>query len=98
MAHYISTVGYIEEGRPVFESVSEINGSIVAWDDKVFGSLMSVAQHGNTVFVASCPQDLVGIGRQLPRLGRAMCLFERRFFESHFHQKTKLVGENITDE
>ena len=36
MAHYISTLAYMEERTPVFESISELDGRLIAWDEKVF--------------------------------------------------------------
>jgi hypothetical protein len=86
----------MDEGKPVFESLSELDGKIIAWDEKVFSSLMVVGQHGRLVFVASSPEDLVRIGSQISETGPAMCLIERRFFEAHFNEKTQLKG-NLTD-
>lgn len=92
MAHYISSMAKIENGRPVFESLSELDGKIIAWDEKCFSSLMMVGQQGKVVFVAESPEDLINIGHQVADVGPSMCLIERRFFEANFKQKTTIVG------
>ena len=92
MAHYISSLAFIEDGKPIFESLSELDGKIMAWDEKLFSSLLSVGQHGRHVFVANEPADLRRIGAHLPSVGPSICIMERRFFEAHFHQETHMVG------
>jgi len=97
MAHYISTLAYMEERTPVFESISELDGRLIAWDEKVFSSLLGVAQRGKHVFIANCPDDLSVIGRQIIDVGPSVCLFERRFFESHFKQRAYSPEESVID-
>ena len=96
MTHYISSIAYIDDGKPVFESLSELDGKLMAWDEKLFSSLMAVGQQGRHVFVATEPDDMRRIAVQIPEVGPSMCIMERRFFEAHFHEKTHLAG-NVTD-
>lgn len=93
MTEYVTSVISVEDGKPVFETVSSFDGKIVAWSEEDFACFLSVAQNGEVVFVADEPNDLARIGSLImeedtPKL----CLMERVFFESHFDAETRIIG------
>ena len=99
MTEYVSSIVFIDNDKPVFETTSELDGKIVAWDEDTFACLLSVGQQKEVVFVADEAQDLMRIGKAMLNQNRPrLCLIERKFFESHFDSETVRVGVNVTDE
>ena len=90
---YVSAIAYFENGQPVFDTLSDLDGMIVAWQEDIFHSLLAVGQTGYPVFVADEPSDLPRIARQVVEIGPRLCLLEKDFFCSHFQSNVKLVGE-----
>lgn len=91
MTFYVSTIAFLENGKPVFESLSELDGKIMAWDEAVFASLLAIGQKGDVVWVADEPGDLSRIGESLT--SPSICLMEMKFFEEMFEKKVVIAGE-----
>ena len=84
MTYYVSAIASWQDGKPVFQTVSELDGMIIAWDSDDFASLLAVAQSGFPVFVADEVNDLPKIARAVKQMGPRMCLIEKGFFADNF--------------